>query len=411
MSRITRRAFLRHIAYIGGSTTLAACSWTNPAVSSGFGQTALSIWSMPSSIDTALARWRRRNPAVEVRRQIVDHVTLTAQIQQLNTGTSDVPDIVIADAYTFYSAAPLEMWRHDENTQSNQFVPAAVAQTQTSSNRAFAYPLTVNPLKLWYQSEIIFDTVQIDDTRELQSALGDSWRTFAQFIRLLHRNNPLITTISSCFDDVSYPIYLHALNAQLPISDAIFQSYALAREHVIGRMVHFSGDWFDRIKRNTVALAVGGRWMGQAIQRTQSTETPSPWRTIAHPFGPLFGPGIIAAIPIQSPRYEQALRLLADFYGDAEYQVLISNESGSIPALNAAYDHPDLQNVDFVNPTVQISTAWDMRNETITTQLSADRIRELQQLKQVFYAWQQGTLDDIALERSIIQIFTDRQDQ
>lgn len=393
MSRITRRLFLRHCATIAGSTTLAACTWAGPTSTDGFTPSEIVIWSTPNTADTALARWRRIHPDINVRRQIVDTNTLASRLQSLSDSSNETPDVIIADSYTIKANATLQQWRHIDDAPGIQIVPAARADTQINDTQLFGHPLTVNPIKLWYHSTIIDDALGVGDDTQLQSMFGKTWDDYVAFVGKLRRSNPMITTISSCFEDVFYPLYLDGIGQTASIEAITTRSIALVQAQLVGRAVHFTGEWFDLLKRNSIAMVVGGRWMGQALVRGTRDDVPSPWRTITHPLGSLYGPGIVAVIPIQSARYEQATTLVRDFGNDTELQLLISSESGSLPSHLGAYSHVDMQKVDAINPTKTLIDDWHTTQAMRTPPVTPDQIIYLQHAKKIFYAWQSGKID------------------
>lgn len=394
MSRITRRLFLRQCATIAGSTTLAACAWAAPTSTGGFTTSEIVIWSTPNTADTALARWRRINSNINVRRQIFDTTTLASRLQRLSDSSDETPDVIIADSYTIKANPNLQQWRHIDDATDIPIVPVARADTLINDTQLFGLPLTVNPIKLWYHSTIIDDALGIGDDTQLQTVFGTSWEEFVTFVGRLNRSNPMITTISSCFEDVFFPLYLDGIGQNQSIEELVTRSIALAQANLVGRAVHFTGEWFDLLKRNSIAMVVGGRWMGQALARGTRDDVPSPWRTITHPLGLLYGPGIVAVIPIQSARYEQATKLVSDFGNDTELQLLISNESGSLPSHLEAYTHVDIQKVDAINPTKTLIDDWHTTQVVRTSPLTHTQIINLQHTKKIFYAWQSGNIDD-----------------
>ena len=404
MSRITRRTFLQTCTTIASATVLGACTWANPTITSTFGQTQLTIWSTPGSIDQALARWRRLNPSINLRRQVFETHDLATNIQQLPMRTDDTPDIIVTDNFTIIALQNTDGWRHvDAATTNAGMLPAAINQTRIDERRLFGVPLTINPLKIWYQSEILRDALGLTDTTQVQSAIGDNWLTFETFIQQLHRSNPTITTLSSYFDDLSYPLAIDAIQQQRPIADAFITSFGMAQQHIVGRAVHFGGKWFDLLKRNSVALIVGGRGLGSAISRTWVNDARSPWRTVQHPLGALYGPSMVAVIPIRAVHYEQATQLIHDFVNDSDLQILISNESGSLPALASAYDHAELQKIDAIQPMGTIRDIWRTQLSASTLVIQPESVVQLQRYKHAFYAWQRGDLTDAEINRLIEQ--------
>jgi hypothetical protein len=204
----------------------------------------------------------------------------------------------------------------------------------------------------------------------------------------------MVATLSSCFDDVCYPLAIHAMQQQQPIMEVFERGLRLAQQQIIGRAVHFGGIWFDSLKRNNIAMVVGGRGLGQAIARTWQNETRSPWQTIPHPLGSLYGPNLVAAIPIQASNYERATQLIYAFAHDAELQTIISNESGSLPALISAYERPELQEVDVIMPARTIRDAWMSQETNVMLMPSRQHVMQLQRSKDVCYAWQNAQISD-----------------
>ena len=395
MSRITRRTFLRSCTLLTSNITLAACTWNNPTIAGSIGQDQLTLWSTPGSIDQALARWRRINPGINVRRLVFDASTLADELTQLPKRTTDIPDIIVADSYTIVNQRDLGMWRHvDASTNGAGLLPAALSHTLIDAQRLIGVPLTCNPLKVWYQSELLSDILGIREVPQVQMAMGNSLDSFEAFIRQIYRGNPMVATVASCFDDVCYPLAIDAMQQQRPVISAFDYGLRLAQQQIIGRAVHFGGAWFDLLKRNNVAMLVGGRGLGQVIARTWNNEIRSPWQTMTHPLGSLYGPNLVAAIPIQAFNYERATQLVYEFAHDAELQTIISNESSSVPALISAYERPELQEVDTILPQRTIRDTW-MSQETDNQPMpSRQHVMQLQRSKDVFYAWQQARITD-----------------
>ncbi|MFZ9858581.1 MAG: hypothetical protein ACO3F2_09675 [Roseiflexaceae bacterium] len=375
--------------------TLAACSRSNSSFARGVTTSPLTLWSTLGSIDRALARWRRFNPDVNVRRQIFDAPTLLYELEQLPSRTRNIPDVIFADSYTMTRLHNLGLWRYvDTAAHRNSLVAAAISHATFDDQRLVGLPLTCNPLQIWYQSNLLQDVLGIRDNIQVQAAVGTSWESFESFIRQIHRNNPVISTVASCVDDICYPLAIHAMQQQQSILSAFNTGINLAQQHIIGRATHFGGVWFDLLKRNNVAIMVGGRSLGRSLTRTWSSDTRSPWQTVPHPLGALYGPNIIAAIPLQASNYEQAAQLIDNFVYDIEMQAIISNESGSVPALRSAYDHPELQKVDSILPERTIRDAWSIQNADSVPMLLEQQIRQLQQAQDAMYRWQNGSITD-----------------
>lgn len=394
MSRITRRTFLKTYTTLASSMLLAACTWNNPTLAGTEIEAQLTIWSTPGSIDQTLARWRRINPTINVRRITFESQALALELAQLSSRTSDIPDIVVADNYTIMSQPNLGMWRHlDATTNTQGLLPAAVRHTLIDEQRIVGVPLTTNPLQLWYQSDLMYDTLGIRDPAQMQAAIGDSWTTFDAFIRQMHRSNPMIATMSSCFDDVCLPFALHAMHEQRPLMDGFDAAIRMVQQQIIGRAIHYGGAWFDLLKRNNVAMIFGGRGLVSAITRTWNNELRSPWQTIPHPLGALYGPNLVAAVPIQAPNYERAAQIIHTLAHDIELQIVLSNTSGSVPALAEAYKQPELNQVDPILPQQTIAETWKSQGGQQISILQQQRIMQIQQSKDAFYAWQQEQID------------------
>ncbi|MBM4413686.1 MAG: twin-arginine translocation signal domain-containing protein [Chloroflexi bacterium] len=402
MSPITRRAFLQQCGTIAGSLTLAACSQSNSPLSRPLLGTEVLVWSTSTHIDPALARWRRINTNINVRRQIITQADLREAIQSPDPRRYQLPDIVIADRYTFMSTSPY-MWRQfTESSEVSALVPASIAHAKVDSQSLFALPITVNPLKLWYNSTLMSDALGISEPVELETQLGGLWSTMIAFLGQLHRSNPVISPMASCFDDLVYP---HFVSPQPPTYDVVRTCIELAQNRTVGRAVHFSGEWFDLVARAQIAMVVGGRWMGEALRRTMDDSVSSPWRTLWHPMGVLLGPSMLAAIPLQSSQYEHAERLVQDLSFDEELQILISEASKSLPALASAYTRSLTQSVDPVNPSVNIADDWDVRTVIPQAPDNSDHFIRLQKTKSLIYAWQQNTIATDDLMRDLAEVF------
>lgn len=402
MSRITRRTFLRTCTTLATSMTFVACTWNEPSLSQRLGQTQLTLWSTPGSIDQALARWRRMYPDISVRRQVFEASTLADALTQLPSRTTNIPDIIVADSYTIAQQSNPGMWRHvDVSVHGAGLLPAALRHTAIDEQRLLGVPLTSNPLQIWYHADVINDIVGLDTHEQVQAAMGNSWESFANFIQLIHRRDPMIAPLSSCFDDICVPFAIQAMQQQRSFMETFNIGMRLTQQQIIGRAVHFGGTWFDLLKRNSVAMVVGGRWLGPAIARTWRSDLRSPWQTISHPFGALHGPNLVAAIPIQAAHYEQAAKLIFEFAHDAELQTLISDESHSVPALVAAYDRPELQAVDPILPQRTVRDTWVSTDSVVIPMLIGQKVTQLQQSKAAFYAWQQGQIGDDELQTTL----------
>lgn len=404
MSRITRRTFLQRCSTIAGCFTLAACSSANTPLASPLLFDEVLVWSTSTHIDSALARWRRINPNTNIRRQIVTPVELLNTIQSPDRRRDQRPDIVIADRYTFMSTSPY-MWRQfAASTSESQLVPAAIAHARVDTQSLFALPLTVNPLKLWYHSALLSDAVGISEPDQLQTQLGSDWSAMIAFLQTLHRSNPVISTLASCFDDLVYPHFVRPAS-QAPTFEVIRTCIELAQRRTVGQAVHFTGEWFDLVTRAQIAMVVGGRWMGEAIRRTTDGNESSPWRTLWHPFGVLLGPSMFAAIPLQSSQYEQAAQVVQDLCFAEELQILISEESKSLPALLRAYAHPSMQTVDPINPTITIADDWDVRSYIPKADESINDVTTLHKTQSLMYEWQQKSKSTEHLLRELSDVF------
>lgn len=403
MSRITRRTFLRTCTTVASLTTLAACSWHSVTpLSTGIGQSQLTIWSTPGNIDQALARWRRINPSVNVRRQIVASADLQGLLQSLSTRATDIPDVIIADSYSLVAQANTDLWRQFERTTIPTGIhQAALGHVHIDDRRIIGLPLTVNPLKLWYQSDILSDTLGFGDSTQVSAAIGASWDSFESFVSQFNRSNPIVTALSSCYDDMCYPLAVDKMQQQQSLSNTFVQGYMLAQQQLVGRAIHFGGEWFNLLKRNSLAMIVGGRSMSTAVARTWNSETKSAWQAISHPLGDLYGPCIVAAIPIQAPDYEQATQFIIDLVTTPELQILISNERMNMPSLLAANEHSEMQRVDAILPERTIRDTWSTQANVQPPMIHVGGITQLQTAKKLFYAWQNKEISDVELQNSL----------
>lgn len=403
MSQLTRRQLLRTWSTLAGSVVLSACSELPVSLNStSFGQRPIVVWSTNNQIDTAIARWRRLHPNLAVRRQSFNRETLRTRIQEIQTERDAPPDVVIADTYTIRAVENVDMWRHIDDSQSRTtYVPAAIDQTRRDQQRLFAYPLAVNPLRLWYHTTLIEDGLGVSDSSSVSSALGSTYDTMRTALTQLHRANPHIATFATCFDDVAYPFIVQSYVQNTSLSDAVAVSYALAQAHIVGRTTHFSGEWFDLLNRQNIAFIVGGRWIGHALERMNTSGAASLWRSVTHPLGHIFGPGLVAAIPVQSSNYEAAQRFAIEMSSTEELQILISEASGTLPVANTVYAGSFAQQVDSMLPENTVAAIWATAQHDRYTALTPEQIIMVERLKKLFYAWQQHTITDSEFTQAI----------
>ncbi len=406
MSQLSRRAFLQRSATIASSAALAACTQLPVSFASDvLGHAQILVWSTNDSIDSALARWRRQNPAIVIQRQSFGRDALHERLQNLSNYQGDLPDLVVADTYTITDVPNIDIWRHIERSQQQDaYVRAAIDQTARDSQRLFAYPLTVNPLNMWYHSELIDDAFGSTDNSKLSGMIGTTRQSLAAFLQQLHRVNPQILTFASCFDDVTYPELLRSFVQQEAPYSIASESYTLAKNHIIGRDIHASGAWFDQLKRQRVALSIGGRWMGYAIERSLVRTTASVWRTMPHPLGPIFGPGFVAAIPVYARHFDAAQGFAESLSRTSELQVMISQTTGTLPALIEAYTSDELQGVDPIDQRDTIAQTWRAAQTEQYNAPTPQQIRMMRQLKALFYTWQRNEITDIELNTALSKL-------
>jgi ABC-type glycerol-3-phosphate transport system substrate-binding protein len=334
---------------------------------------ALTVWTTQYMVDDLLARWRRLNPSHPITRVPVAASQFTQRLQAAFAGAEPLPDVVITASDTIARFSQRGMWHalDDLKLPVTQLAPSGVVQCQTEDARLLALPLAVNPLGIWYRSDILQHAGLPQQPDTVQAQIGDDWQQFATFGVQIHNNLPEVAWIADAMSDVFQPL----TRTNTPLADAARIAFDVRAQFADFAATRDSGAWFDLLQRDRVAMVIAGSWMQASLART-TRPGEFPWRVITPPAGCIAGECIAIAVTEAANQRDVALQLMQDFVFDSESQLMVHESQQLIPALMQTYAASQFQRMDTFCAGQKVGQLWTQAAQSMTGQpLSASWVQ------------------------------------
>ena len=325
----------------------------------------LTVWTTQYIVDDILARWRRLNPEHTITRVPVAAEQFTQRLHAAFAGTEALPDVVITTSDIIAQFSQRGMWHalNDRQFPVTQLAPSSVVQCQTEDTRLLALPLAVNPIGIWYRSDILAHAGLPQQPDTVHAQISDDWQRFAAFGLQIHNNLPEVAWIADAMSDLFQPLTRTTLS--LPDAARIaFQARAQFADFAASRD---SGAWFDLLQRDRVAMVVAGSWMQASLART-TRQGEFPWRVIAPPTGCIAGESVAIAVTEAANQRDVALQLMQDLVFDSESQLMLHESQQLIPALMQTYTTAQFQRMDTFCAGQKVGQLWTHAAQTMTGQ-------------------------------------------
>lgn len=342
---ITRRTFLRTLAGTASALTTACTPLHSVGAPAFLADAPLTVWSSTYAIDTAIARWRGTNPRTRVTRHVYTPAVLLERLTAVAQEGGNGPDVVISDADTIGMLHATPLWRLFEAPfAAGTVVPAAVAQCRDERGQLYAVPLTVNPLAVWYDTQILAHSVDDATPAALSAVFGASIASMIAQLGIIARTVPDAPILSSVVDDYLLPAVLDARMSGAPFDEVqlISSGRTALATHLAAADAQYSGGWYVHLTQQRSAVVVGGRWMQQALERAVGIPE-STWRLTSLNGRALAGPCLVAAVPALAAQSVQASAFAITLATDLELQARLAAASQTVPVFRAAH-----QNAPFV---------------------------------------------------------------
>ncbi|MFM7679432.1 MAG: ABC transporter substrate-binding protein, partial [Roseiflexaceae bacterium] len=354
---------------------------------------ALTVWTTQYIVDDILARWRRLNPAHAITRVPINAVQFTQRLQAAFAGAEPLPDLVVTTSDTIARFSQRGMWYALDELKLpvTQLAPSGVAQCQTADARLLALPLAVNPLGIWYRSDILHHAGLPQQPDTVQAQIGADWQRFAAFGLQIHNNLPDVAWIADALSDLFQPL----TRTTIPLSDAARIAFEVRAQFADFAAPRDSGAWFDLLQRDRVAMVIAGSWMQASLART-TRQGEFPWRVITPPSGCIAGESIAIAATEATNQRDVALQLMQDFVFDSESQLMMHESQQLIPALMQTYAAGQFQRMDTFCAGQKVGQLWTQAAQTMTGQpLSARWVQRNTQAIGAVAAALDGDITDV----------------
>ena len=352
----------RHILQLSGTglgMALATACGVAPAIRVS---RALTVWTIQYIIDDGLARWRRLHPEIAVTRIPVPADTFVSRLDAARAGGEPVPDVVVAPSDIVARFSQPGVWHalDDQQFTVAQLAPSGVAQCRCEDSRLLALPVAVNPLGVWYRSDILQHAGLPQQPETVATQIGTDWQQFLAFGMQIHANMPDVGWCADAMSDVFTPL----TRTQTPLRTAAEFAFAVRSQHADFAATRNSGAWFDLLQRDRVAMVVAGSWMQATLGRT-TRPGEFPWRVIAPPNGCIAGACLAIAVSEASNQRDDALRFMRDMVFDEETQLIVSDNQQLIPALTNTYTDSRFQRMEPFCAGQKIGQLWTHAAKTM----------------------------------------------
>ena len=347
------------------------------------GARAIVVWTTSYGIDNAFARWRGAHPRIPVTRRVVPLERMHVWLAEAERGERPFPDAVMTDATTIGEWQASGIWRQLNPTleADRMQVPVGIIQSTDSNGARFAVPLAVNPIGAWYARDLLATVLPDVRPEAVSAAFGSDQAAFFAFLAAATQALPIGPLLSSTLDDFLLPALESALQHDASLTtgwqEALIASARQAEsQQYAGADRHYSGTWYQAIKHEHTGLIIAGRWMQSALMRAVG-DAPSSWRLTQPAGGFIAGPSLVCAIPERSVQPEAALALANDLSTDIDTQLLISGDTGTVPALHTAHQSAPFVGTDAFCGGQAVGEMWCAAATALNPiPLSAERIEQ-----------------------------------
>lgn len=336
---ITRRRVLQ-LAGTGALALAVPACGVAPRIA---GARSLTVWSVDYLLDDVLARWRRINSTQQVTRVPMAQSAIVARLRNALAGNEPIPDVIVASTDTLAHVSEPGVLHplNDIDFALDALTQAGITQCQTSDARLLALPLAMNPLGLWYRSDLLHRAGLPQQPDNVAARIGTDWQQLFDFGTAFHATLPDVAWCADALSDVFLPL----ARTPMPLNDAAHYALRVRQSHADAGVTRNSGAWFDALQRDRVAMVVAGSWMQRTLARTTRPEE-FPWRVVSPPGGCIAGASVAVAISEASNMRDTAIQFVRDIVFDRELQLALSDSAQVIPALQATYSDGRFQRME-----------------------------------------------------------------
>jgi multiple sugar transport system substrate-binding protein len=313
--------------------------------------TAAAFPSVDAILKAAGPAWKARQPGVElgvVSREYVDHHTAMVTAIATRSHLPDVMAIELSFLGRFVGSGALEdlsQMPYNALQASDRIVPFAVGQARTRTGALVAIPADVAPGALFYRQDVLAraGVVETDLTVSWDSYVAAGVRikaaTGAHLISHARDLKDLMIRAGLGPDD---GLYLDRAGRTLIDSPRFIRAFELARrvraEGLDARIVAWSSEWSETLRRGTVATQMMGSWFAGHLANWLAPKTRGLWRSAVLPEGVrcAFG-GTFYAIPREAQHKDLAWELIRLMTLDRDMQLAAFRSQDAFPALRDAY--------------------------------------------------------------------------
>lgn len=363
----------RHILQLSGTglgMALATACGVAPTIRAS---RTLTVWTIQYIIDDGLARWRRLHPEIAVTRIPIAVDAFVSRLDAARAGNEPIPDVVVASSDIVAQFSQPGVWHALDDLQFPvaQLTPGGVVQCRSEDNRLLALPVAVNPLGVWYRSDILQHAGLPQQPETVAAQIGTDWQQFLAFGMQIHANMPDVGWCADALTDVFTPLS----QTQMPLHTAAEMAFTVRNQHADFAAARNSGAWFDLLQRDRVAMVIAGSWMQSTLART-TRPGEFPWRVVAPPNGCIAGDCLAIAISEASNQREHAIQFMRDMVFDAEMQLMVNERQQLIPSLKETHAASRFQRMEPFCAGQHIGQLWTHAAQTMDGRvLSAARVQ------------------------------------
>jgi multiple sugar transport system substrate-binding protein len=318
-------------------------------------QTVLTVAAYPAVdeiVKAALPDWKRSHPQVEVKvvtRDFADHHTAMTTALSASSGLPDVMTIEYGYLGRFANSGGFEdlaQAPYHANRLQPLMVPYAWQQAQSSHGQT-SMPTDIGPGVMFYRSDLLQKAkVNPQDlTRDWPSFIhaGKSIKAQTGAYLVAHARDVKDLIIRSNLQPAE-GVYFDEQRRSLVGTSARFKlAFEVARqirqEGLDARVLTWSNEWGESLRRGHVAVQMMGAWLGGHLQNWLAPQTAGLWRSGPLPHGvSVSWGGTFYAIPKHATHKELAWDLIQYLTTHAPQQQMAFERFNAFPALLSAQE-------------------------------------------------------------------------
>ncbi len=316
-------------------------------------QTILTVAAYPAVdeiVKAALPEWKRSHPHVEVKvvaRDFSDHHTAMTTALSASSGLPDVMTIEYGYLGRFANSGGFEDLSQkpfDANRLQALFVPYAWAQARSTQGQT-SMPTDIGPGVMFYR----IDLLQKAGVRP--EALNLNWSSFIEAGKTIKAQTGahlvahardvkdlIIRSNLQASEGIYFDVNKRSLVATSPRFKLAFEvAQQIRQQGLDARVLTWSNEWAESLRRGHVAVQMMGAWLGGHLQNWLAPQTAGLWRSGALPQGvSVSWGGTFYAIPKHARHKELAWDLIQYLTTHAPQQQLAFERFNAFPALLSA---------------------------------------------------------------------------